>query len=147
MRAYNGLASLTQPTIAPLFASQSILSCLQAMIPGSEESDYDLIRAYWQKERGQVRLASDWETWLYQGYIPETEHASVTWTRPQWTQESLVPIQSLPQDLKAHTIQVDLVLRPDPSIGEGQMANNPWLQELPKPFSKLTWDHALLIHP
>ena len=35
--------------------------------------------------------------------------------------------------------------RPDPSIGDGDYANNGWLQELPKPITRLTWDNAVLI--
>ena len=38
-------------------------------------------------------------------------------------------------------------LRPDPSIGDGSFANNGWLQELPKPLTKLTWDNAALVSP
>ena len=38
-------------------------------------------------------------------------------------------------------------MRPDPSIGDGSFANNGWLQELPKPLTKLTWDNAALVSP
>jgi Fe-S-cluster-containing dehydrogenase component len=41
----------------------------------------------------------------------------------------------------------EVVFRPDPSVWDGQYANNGWLQEVPKPFSKLTWDNALLVSP
>ena len=41
--------------------------------------------------------------------------------------------------------QLEIVLRPDPSIWDGQFANNGWLQELPKPLTKLTWDNAALV--
>ena len=36
-----------------------------------------------------------------------------------------------------------MIFRPDPSIWDGCYANNAWLQELPKPFTKLTWDNAI----
>ena len=41
----------------------------------------------------------------------------------------------------------ELVFRPDPSIYDGRFANNGWLQELPKPLTKLTWDNAAIISP
>ena len=42
---------------------------------------------------------------------------------------------------------LDVVFRPDPHIHDGQFANNGWLQELPKPHTRLTWDNAALISP
>ena len=43
--------------------------------------------------------------------------------------------------------ELELALRPDPSVLDGRFANNGWLQELPKPITKLTWDNALLLSP
>src|SRR5208282_2636044 len=40
-----------------------------------------------------------------------------------------------------------VVFRPDPTIGDGRYANNGWLQELPKPLTKLTWDNVVMISP
>ena len=42
---------------------------------------------------------------------------------------------------------LELIFRPDPHVYDGQFANNGWLQELPKPHTRLTWDNAALISP
>jgi molybdopterin-containing oxidoreductase family iron-sulfur binding subunit len=41
----------------------------------------------------------------------------------------------------------ELNFRRDPSIYDGQFSNNGWLQELPKPLTKITWDNAVLMSP
>src|SRR5207245_164755 len=42
---------------------------------------------------------------------------------------------------------MEIVFRPDPYLHDGRYANNAWLQELPKPMSKLTWDNAVHLSP
>ena len=43
--------------------------------------------------------------------------------------------------------QLEIVFRPDPTIHDGRFSNNGWLQELPKPLNKLTWDNAAIVSP
>ena len=45
------------------------------------------------------------------------------------------------------TTGMEIVFRPDPNILDGRFANNGWLQELPKPLSKVTWDNVAYISP
>src|SRR5262249_40938622 len=64
-----------------------------------------------------------------------------------------------PKTVKAKTVEAssgakpagsgsfEIALRPDPSIYDGRYANNGWLQELPKPLTKLTWDNVIYVSP
>jgi molybdopterin-containing oxidoreductase family iron-sulfur binding subunit len=47
----------------------------------------------------------------------------------------------------ATTGGLDIAFRHDPSILDGRFANNGWLQELPKPITKITWDNAVMVSP
>ena len=42
---------------------------------------------------------------------------------------------------------LEIVFRPDRTIWDGRFANNGWLQELPKPLTKLTWDAVAMFSP
>jgi molybdopterin-containing oxidoreductase family iron-sulfur binding subunit len=52
---------------------------------------------------------------------------------------------SNPQPPNPNTLE--LVFRTDPTIYDGSFANNGWLQELPKPLTKITWDNVALVSP
>jgi molybdopterin-containing oxidoreductase family iron-sulfur binding subunit len=42
---------------------------------------------------------------------------------------------------------LEIIFQPDPTIHDGRFANNGWLQELPKPLTKITWDNVVLVSP
>jgi molybdopterin-containing oxidoreductase family iron-sulfur binding subunit len=54
---------------------------------------------------------------------------------------------SLPAAKTAPADEIEFIFRPDPCVYDGRFANNGWLQELPKPVTKLTWDNAALVSP
>ena len=78
-----------------------------------------------------------WRQWLNDGVIPNTAFA----VRPMTV---LKDFDTNPTAAKAG---FEVVFRPDPSVYDGRYANLAWLQELPKPLTKLTWDNAALIAP
>jgi MoCo/4Fe-4S cofactor protein with predicted Tat translocation signal len=84
-----------------------------------------------------------WRRWLHDGGIANTAFT------PQ--NPSAVANASPPKPLAAQSAEgirgLEVVFRPDPTIYDGRFANNAWLQELPKPLTKLTWDNAALISP
>ncbi|HXG63624.1 MAG TPA: TAT-variant-translocated molybdopterin oxidoreductase [Blastocatellia bacterium] len=79
-----------------------------------------------------------WRKALHDGFIPNTA------ARPKSvTFRGAIP----PPPPSGNQQGLELVFRPDPSIYDGRFANNGWLQELPKPVTKLTWDNAALLSP
>jgi MoCo/4Fe-4S cofactor protein with predicted Tat translocation signal len=81
----------------------------------------------------------EWRKWLHDGHIAGTAFAPKTVT----------PAANLGSQLAAGTAidGVEVNFRRDPTVYDGRFVNNGWLQELPKPMSKLTWDNAALIAP
>jgi molybdopterin-containing oxidoreductase family iron-sulfur binding subunit len=133
-RAYDGTASIVQPLIAPLYGGRSAHQLLALMTGDDESSAHALVRRYWQKKNGAADFEQFWLAALRNGVIADSAHPALP-ARPA----ASVP----PPDFDGPPLRALFV--PDPSAGAGEYANNAWLQELPRPFTKLTWDNAALL--
>ena len=141
-RAYDGTASIVQPLISPLYYTHSAHAVVGAFGDKPGLSAYDAVRAYWTEASVHLPSSVDsgWRKWLNDGVIPGTKFAPITPVL-KFNAASLPTFQPAPAD------QVEFIFRPDPAVYDGRFANNGWLQELPKPVTKLTWDNAALISP
>jgi molybdopterin-containing oxidoreductase family iron-sulfur binding subunit len=142
-RAFDGTASIIQPLIAPLYNSRSPIELMAALLGESEVSGYEAIRRYWQANRPGGQQAGDfqpfWERSLKAGVIDGTARAQVV-VAPQQNLQIAPPAPPAAGSL-------EVVFRPDPSVWDGEFANNGWLQELPKPLTKITWENAVYMSP
>lgn len=84
-----------------------------------------------------------WRKWVHDGFIPNTALPVKT---VAVNSGSVAQAIANTQNPTPNT-QFELVFRTDPTIYDGRFSNNGWLQELPKPLSKLTWDNAALVSP
>lgn len=88
----------------------------------------------------------DFESWwrkcLHDGFIPNSALASKTVSSK--TDLGNSPQTPAPQ---AQAGSYEIVFRAEPSIYDGRFANNGWLQELPRPLTKITWDNVALVSP
>jgi molybdopterin-containing oxidoreductase family iron-sulfur binding subunit len=130
LRAFDGTASIVQPLIAPLYGGRTANEIVAALAGEPGRSSHDLVKTFWGLSD------SDWRRALHDGLIRDSTFRPI---RPKV--RTVEFSQSDPQE------PLEVVLRPDPSIGDGRYANNAWLQELPKPITKLTWDNAALLSP
>jgi Fe-S-cluster-containing dehydrogenase component len=136
VRAYDGTVSIIQPLLIPLYQSRTGYELLSAILGDPSRSNYDLVREYWQKHRPGPDFETFWNRSLRQGVVEDTQSAPIAVTA-RTTITQVAPV--------SETLEV--VFRPDPTVYDGQWANNAWLQELPKPITKLTWDNAALVSP
>jgi MoCo/4Fe-4S cofactor protein with predicted Tat translocation signal len=140
-RAYDGTVSIIQPLIAPLYAGKSALEFVALLAGENDATGYDLVRAYWQKQHTGGDFEQFWRKSLHDGWIEGTAYTSAAGA----VKAVNFPFTKYPPDWAPNAIELNI--RRDPTIYDGQFSNNGWLQELPKPMTKLTWDNAILIGP
>ncbi len=132
IRSVDGTATLMQPLIEPIYGAHSDLEVLASLVRDTRTGE-QMVRETWAAQLSTQVL---WDKALNDGFIPNTKSAIKT------------PPTSLGA-LKAPTVAKGMmaVVVPDPTIWDGTYANNGWLQELPKPLTKLVWDNAVHMSP
>jgi MoCo/4Fe-4S cofactor protein with predicted Tat translocation signal len=141
-RAYDGTVSIQQPLIAPLYGGRSAHELLSALLGDPGKSSYDTVRDFWKSQRPAGDFDRFWRAALHDGVVPDTALPVKT---PAWN-PSVGGSQTKAVSAKAGR-GIEILFRPDPAVWDGRFANNGWLQELPKPLTKLTWDNAALLSP
>jgi MoCo/4Fe-4S cofactor protein with predicted Tat translocation signal len=137
-RASDGTVSIVQPLIAPLYDGKSAYEFV-AMLPGqSQSSGHEMVQAYWKKQYRGADFDAFWRKSLHDGWIEGTTFAP---------KQLAMKTASLPSPSATEEKSIEINFRRDPSVYDGQFSNNGWLQELPKPMNKLTWDNPVLIGP
>ncbi|MBV9574904.1 MAG: TAT-variant-translocated molybdopterin oxidoreductase [Acidobacteriales bacterium] len=137
-RAYDGTVSIVQPLIAPLYGGRSIYEVVALLGGATEVSGHDIVQGYWKKQHTGADFDSFWRKSLHNGWVEGTAFAPKSVSAKAAGSAAQAAID---------TSSIEINFRPDPSIYDGRFANNGWLQELPKPMSKITWDNPLLIGP
>jgi MoCo/4Fe-4S cofactor protein with predicted Tat translocation signal len=143
-RAYDGTVSIIQPLIAPLYRGRSALELLAAFTDTPEKSGYDILRDFW---RTQAAMSGDferaWRRAVHDGIVANTAAPEKTFAvNANWPSQ---PATATAQAVAGGAFEI--VFRPDPHTYDGRYANNGWLQEMPKPLTKLCWDNAAIVSP
>jgi MoCo/4Fe-4S cofactor protein with predicted Tat translocation signal len=137
-RAYDGTISTIQPLIAPLYDGRSASEILAVLLGESGSVGHDILRDYWKNHRTEKNFEAFWETTLHDGVMAGTALPPKSVSLKM----KMAPAAEAPAAAEGG---LEIVFRPDPTIWDGRFANNGWLQELPKPLNKLTWDNAALM--
>ena len=139
-RAYDGTVSIVQPLIAPLYNGKSVLEVTAFLAGQSQANGYEVVQNYWKAKHTGADFDMWWRKSVEQGFLDGT--ASQT---KQLSAKSGSPAAT--SSPAPGNGEIEINFRHDPSIYDGQFANNGWLQECPKPMTKITWDNPLLMSP
>jgi len=136
LRASDGTASIAQPLIRPLYATRSAAWLLGLMRGRLSLESYAAVRETWAAQWPAESFEATWRRVLHDGIVPDS--AATPLPRPAARAPALPP---------APEAGLTLLLRPDPTVWDGRHANNPWLQECPKPLTRQVWGNAALMAP
>lgn len=139
--AWDGTVSLSQPLIAPLYGGRSSIELLARWV-GEESSALELVKRTHQAKTIDPRA---WTRAVHDGSIAGSALPPVNTTL-----QSLPKVALSDSSRAGATLangQLELTFASDAKVYDGRFANNGWLQELPDPYTKLTWDNAALFAP
>ena len=129
-----GHYALSQPTIKPLFDTQQFQDVL-LKLSGSKESYYERLKSKWNSS---VLYGASWNQTLHDGYFQRE-------VKPLSQKKSVDVTGHLKSLRNAKDEGMQLVLYTKTGMGDGQQANNPWLQEFPDPITRVSWDNYLTL--
>ena len=135
---YTAIYAIQQPTINPLFNSRESEQILLKW-SGYEESYYNYLKTFYKN----MSLKKSWNKILHDGYC-EIDFKRNDYIFSSKVAKDITKNYNPSQSNKNDTF---LVLYSKISMGQGYQSNNPWLQELPDPVTKVTWDNYLTINP
>jgi molybdopterin-containing oxidoreductase family iron-sulfur binding subunit len=139
-RAFDGTATIQQPLIQPLYSGRSAYQMLQMFTDSPEVSPYEIVKGYWAAQHKGADFEAWWRRAVHDGVVPNTAAPAKT---------PAIHGAALAERAQKRRLEgkLEVIFRPDPTIYDGRFANNGWLQELPKPITKLTWDNAAILSP
>ena len=138
-RAIGGPVSVVQPLILPLFGGRTPVEMLGLIVGDKERPGYDIVRDTWRPILGEAEFDKKWNRVLHDGLFAGSELTEVA-------PAAKVEVAQLTAAVGSAN-DLEIVFVPSPSLHDGRFANDGWLQELPDPLTKLTWDNPALVSP
>ena len=139
-RAVGGTLSVVQPLILPLFGGRTTVEMLGLIVGDKERPGYDIVRDTWRPILGEADFDKKWNRVLHDGLHAGSELTEVV---PSLKADAVAALTAAP----AAANDLEIVFVPSVSLHDGRFANDGWLQELPDPLTKLTWDNPALVSP
>jgi molybdopterin-containing oxidoreductase family iron-sulfur binding subunit len=133
-RAVDGTVTILQPAIRPLYASRSVHQFCDMLLGATDPASDAAVRRTWQQAFGND-FDARWAQTLHDGFVAGSAAKPVSLRA-----KTPIPPPAVPERAN---MEVDIVFVPDASIWDGRFSNIAWLQELPKPLTKIVWDNII----
>ncbi len=142
-RSSDGTLVPVQPLIEPLFGGVTELEVLARLGGVADPSPYAVVRETFRQLAPAGVFEENWKKFLHDGYWEGSAAAPVT---AEYDWASAAPAILAGRVLPPPTAQqLEVVFQRDYRLDDGRYNNNGWLQELPDPITKLTWDNVILL--
>ena len=142
-RAADGSVCLIQPLVRPWLDVRSKAAQL-ATLAGRSSSDHALVRETWGSAwAAGANFEEQWQETLRGGFRP----ASSEGVTPASAQAVSASAKAGAETPPRSNDELTVLVRADPTVWDGRFSDNPWLQELPKPLTKIVWGNAIHISP
>jgi molybdopterin-containing oxidoreductase family iron-sulfur binding subunit len=139
-RAVGGTLSVVQPLILPLFGGRTPVEVMGLMVGDKDRPGYDIVRDTWKPILGEGEFDQKWNRVLHDGLLAGSELPEVV---PPVNPAAIADLARPTGSASG----LEIVFVASPSLHDGRFANDGWLQELPDPLTKLTWDNPALVSP
>jgi MoCo/4Fe-4S cofactor protein with predicted Tat translocation signal len=137
--SFTGQGSVIQPQIMPLFGGISEIEFLHTLLTGETGTGYDLVRETWSGVISD-NFSRRWEEILHDGVDSDSGFSPSEVSLSGGFSSSIQPaLERGPID------GIEIAIKPDVRLFDGRFANIGWLQELPEPMTKITWDNVALM--
>jgi molybdopterin-containing oxidoreductase family iron-sulfur binding subunit len=143
-RAFDGTVTILQPQVRPLYGGHAGHEILAVLLGETSPDTFRLVREFWQeqaKHESRGEFEPFWHNALQTGIVSDTAASPLSLTPSTNVAAQLQPAAPLEKPA------LQALFRGDEGNRDGRHANNPWLLEMPRAFTRLTWDNAALIAP
>jgi molybdopterin-containing oxidoreductase family iron-sulfur binding subunit len=135
----DGMPVPIQPLIQPLFGGLTDLEFLARIAGEAKTSAYEIVRETFAAENGIFprHVEESWKRFLFNGF-----------DNTQPAQLGVFKLTSNLPEITAKNVSaqnLEVIFFRDAKVDDGRYANNGWMQELPDPITKMTWDNAVLV--
>ncbi|HYE33542.1 MAG TPA: TAT-variant-translocated molybdopterin oxidoreductase [Methylomirabilota bacterium] len=142
---YGGVYTPVQPLIAPIFGGLDCIEFLARIAGEQNPSSHDIVRETFRLTAQPQDVVNGWRKFLHDGFLDaRLGKASAAQVSNGVLQQARSALANLPAASKDN-LQVQFIR--DYKVGDGFWNNNAWLQELPDPITKMTWENTILLGP
>lgn len=141
----DGTIAIVQPLIDSLHDTYSDTELLHLFATGKLDRGSTVLKKFWQGQLGPGFSEKTWRRWLHDGVVSGAPRNPSIPPLANW--------EKIPAAITAGRKPIDTTagfevnFHVDPKLGDGRWANNGWLQELPHPVAKISWDNAAFLAP
>ncbi|KAK3582433.1 hypothetical protein CHS0354_023979 [Potamilus streckersoni] len=140
----NGQLGIIQPLIAPLYHSKSLVELFTIVTTGEDKSAYEIVRSVWAGVLPSVDFEESWRKVVHNGFLDTSKDSERT-VSTLVNGHDLFLVNPIVVGPVPSSTQIEINFRPSNTIFDGRFSNNGWLQELPDPITKISWDNSAIM--